>query len=75
MRVYRNEYKVEGESQGFTFHTTAVAAAAARETFRQQYVDESEKDPEVVQDQIDLDLTRAGVLKVLREWAAHADNG
>lgn len=73
MRIYRNEYKVDGESEGFCFFTTRVAARAARNAFHRGRAEEG--DTECVEEFEDVDLTRAGVLSLLRKWAAHPDNG
>ncbi len=72
MRIYRNEYKVDGESQGFEFYTTKAAAGAARTVFERQ---NAQYDCECIQMHTDVDLTRGGVLSLLRNWASHADNG
>jgi hypothetical protein len=73
MRIYRNEYKVDGESGGFAFFTNSRDAKRAASEFRRENDDENE--PECIEDSRDVPLTRDGLMEVLHAWAAHPDNG
>jgi len=72
MRIYRVEYLAYGgESQGFTFHETEASANAAISS----HMKNDDSAPSCAKEHRDVDLTRGGVLSILREWAAHPDNG
>ena len=75
MRVYRNEYSSHfGESEGFDFFTSAKAAKKAAADFRAERIDEEGVEVETTF-QIVPRLTKGGLLRILRAWASHADNG
>jgi hypothetical protein len=68
MNIYRNHYiGREKRSKGYSFHLNTVTANGAK------------KDPpkgtvEVVQDVIDAQLNKQGVIELLRKVASHPNN-
>jgi hypothetical protein len=81
VRVYRVRYSCEGgNSAGFSWHASrreaeAAAAEARRndpEEYRRHFPDVAEM-PEVTE--VEFKLTKRGVLRLLRLYAEHPDNG
>lgn len=73
MRFYRVETRTEGgNSAGIRWFTSKREA----EAYRRENMDPNEPDnnPDEVE-MVDIEPTKAGILRALCRWAAHPDNG
>ena len=68
MELIRVHYTDQcGESQGYSFHEPRGFNLAEASLWGSEYIHHTER--------VDIELTRAGVLRALNRFASHPDNG
>jgi hypothetical protein len=74
VKLYRVAYFIEGgNSHGFTWHTSKKEVAQSTAQYAKDFADEGCELFEV--EEVEVELTKAGVLRALRVYASHPDNG
>lgn len=71
MKVYRNNYTELGQSHGFEWFTSKASAEEGRRIFLSVAGETFEADTK----EFDISLTKDEVLRALKKFASHPDNG
>lgn len=73
MKLYRVEPRDDfDESQGFTYFSSKREALKFK---RECEEDAPHNSTEIVVDEIEFEMNKKGILRLLHRWASHPDNG
>lgn len=75
MTFYRVDYRCQGESKGFTFHTSHADAYKTIQAAVKKGTADALEDGGSDIDRIEVFPDRPGILRALNRYAGHPDNG